>query len=67
LKFDRKTEEPYVEVKIGADEFEKRILILGTSDGVNVEVIKGLSLDDEIKVWNKAKKSEEKGDPDPRN
>ena len=26
---------------------------LGISDGINVEVISGLSIEDKIKVWNK--------------
>jgi HlyD family secretion protein len=56
LKFDRKTEEPYVEVKNSDGKFDKRTLKLGTSDGVNVEIIDGLEMEDEIKVWNKAKK-----------
>merc|ERR1712086_334629 len=55
LKFDRKTEEPYVEVKNSDGKFDKRTLKLGTSDGVNVEIIEGLEMEDEIKVWNKAK------------
>jgi HlyD family secretion protein len=57
LKFDKKTEEPYVEVKVG-DVFEKRDVKLGTSDGVNVEVLSGVTKDDEIKVWNKASKDD---------
>jgi HlyD family secretion protein len=60
LKFDRKTEEPYVEVKNSDGKFDKRTLKLGTSDGVNVEIIDGLEMEDEIKVWNKAKKEDEK-------
>ena len=62
LKFDKKTEEPYVEVKQADGEFKKVTLKLGTSDGVNVEVLEGVTKDDEIKVWNKASKSEEKKD-----
>lgn len=62
LRFDKKTEEPYVEVKTGEDTFEKKTLKLGTSDGVNVEVLEGVTKDDEIKIWNKAsKKDKEKG------
>ena len=60
LKFDRKTEEPYVEVKTGEGEFEKRTLKLGTSDGVNVEVLEGVVIEDEIKIWNKVKKGDDK-------
>ncbi|MCG1036721.1 efflux RND transporter periplasmic adaptor subunit [Polaribacter sargassicola] len=58
LKFDKDTEEPYVEVKTGEGTFEKKILKLGTSDGVNVEVLEGVTEDDEIKIWNKASKSD---------
>ncbi len=59
LRFDRKTEEPYVEIKVG-DKFEKREVKLGTSDGVNVELLSGITKDDEIKVWNKASKDDKK-------
>jgi HlyD family secretion protein len=59
LKFDKKTENPYVEVKIGDQEFEKRDVELGLSDGINVEILKGITAKDEIKVWNKAKKDDE--------
>ena len=62
LKFDRKTEEPYVEIKIGDGKFEKRTLKLGTSDGVNVEIIEGVNEKDEIKIWNKASKSDDKNE-----
>ena len=56
LRFDKKTEEPYVEVKTGEGKFEKKTVKLGTSDGVNVEILEGVSKDDEIKIWNKASK-----------
>ncbi len=62
LKFDKKTEKPYVEIKKGDQEFEKRDVELGLSDGINVEVLKGVGPEDEIKVWNKAKKDDEKKD-----
>ena len=60
LQFDKKTEEPYVEVKTGDQEFEKRDVELGISDGINVEVLSGVTVDDEIKIWNKTSKKEEK-------
>ncbi|WP_299255968.1 efflux RND transporter periplasmic adaptor subunit [uncultured Aquimarina sp.] len=53
LQFDRETEEPYVEIKTGDQEFEKREIEIGLSDGINVEIVSGLTEDDEIKVWNK--------------
>ena len=59
LRFDKKTEEPYVEIKVG-DTFEKRELKLGTSDGVNVEVLSGVTIEDEIKIWNKVSKEDKK-------
>ncbi|MBG7611441.1 efflux RND transporter periplasmic adaptor subunit [Polaribacter sp. BAL334] len=60
LRFDSKTEEPYVEVKKADGTFEKRTLKLGTSDGVNVQILKGLKMEDEIKIWNKTTKEDEK-------
>lgn len=56
LRFDKETEKPYVEVKIGENDFEKKELELGVSDGVNIEVKSGITADDELKIWNKAKK-----------
>jgi HlyD family secretion protein len=64
LKFDKKTEEPYVEVKQEDGTFKKTTLKLGTSDGVNVEVLEGVTATDEIKIWNKASKDDEKKDND---
>mgnify|MGYP005990886337 CR=1 FL=1 len=60
LQFDRKTEEPYVEIKTGDQEFEKKEIKLGLSDGVNVEILEGIGPDDEIKIWNKVSKKEKK-------
>ena len=58
LRFDRKTEEPYVEVKEG-EKFERKTIKLGTSDGVNVEVLSGITKEDQIKIWNKASKNDD--------
>ncbi|CAM1348352.1 efflux RND transporter periplasmic adaptor subunit [Tenacibaculum crassostreae] len=60
LQFDRKTEEPYVEIKTGEQEFEKRDIKLGISDGVNVEILEGITADDEVKIWNKVSKEDDK-------
>lgn len=43
---------PYVEVKTGEDQYERRDIKTGLSDGIIVEVQEGLSSEDEIKVWN---------------
>jgi HlyD family secretion protein len=53
LQFDRETEKPYVEVQVEDQKFERRDIEIGISDGVNVEVISGLTKEDQIKVWNK--------------
>ena len=53
LQFDRKTEKPYVEIQVADQKFERRDIEIGLSDGVNVEVLFGLTEDDKIKVWNK--------------
>ena len=62
LQFDRETEEPYVEVQTEDQKFERKDVEIGISDGVNVEIISGLTEEDQIKVWNKTepiKKGEE--------
>lgn len=56
LQFDKKTDKPYVEIAIGSVEdqkFERRDVEIGISDGVNVEIISGLTEDDLVKQWNK--------------
>ena len=62
LRFEKETEAPYVEVETTQGVFEKRMVELGTSDGVNVEIIKGVVAEDKIKIWNKASKKEEEED-----
>lgn len=64
LQFDKKSETPYVEVETGDQEFEKRDVELGISDGINVEVLSGVTMDDNIKVWNKTSKKEEEEEGD---
>ena len=57
VQFDPKTKKPFVEIKTGDKEFERKDISLGVSDGLNVEVKDGLTYDDEIKVWNQIKSS----------
>lgn len=62
LQFDKDTDEPYVEVKVGEQEFERKDIEIGISDGINVEIVSGISEEDEVKVWNETepiKKGEE--------
>ena len=39
----------YVEVEIGAQEFEKRYITTGLSDGINIQIIDGITENDKIK------------------
>jgi HlyD family secretion protein len=67
LQFDRETEKPYVQVLIDEQEFERRDVEIGISDGVNVEVVSGITMEDKIKVWNKTepiKKGDEESEED---
>ncbi|GMN05989.1 efflux RND transporter periplasmic adaptor subunit [Croceitalea sp. MTPC5] len=53
LQFDKNTNKPYVEVATGEQEFERRDIEIGISDGVNVEIVSGIEKDDQVKQWNK--------------
>ena len=66
IQFDRKTQEPFVEVMIADQEFERRDVKLGISDGVNVEILEGVSEGEAVKVWNRTEKrgDNEKEDDD---
>ena len=63
LQFDKKTEKPYVEVQIKDQEFERKDIETGISDGINVEILSGITIKDNIKVWNKTEE-EKKEDED---
>jgi HlyD family secretion protein len=52
VQYDSKTQKPFVEVETGNQEFERRDVQLGISDGIYVEVKDGITRDDNIKVWN---------------
>lgn len=59
IQFDRKTQDPFVEVMTGDQEFERRDVKLGISDGINVEILEGVVEEDEVKVWNRTEEREE--------
>ena len=63
LQFDKKTEKTYVEIEKQDQTFERVDIEVGISDGINVEVLSGLSMKDKIKVWNQTK-PEKIGDSD---
>jgi HlyD family secretion protein len=53
VQFEKETKEPFVEIEVGNQQFEKKMVELGLSDGINVEVISGVEESDKIKVWNR--------------
>ena len=53
LQYDSKTKKPYVEIETSSQKFERKNVKLGISDGVNAELISGVSKSDKIKVWNR--------------
>ena len=62
LQFDKETDKPYVELSVGDQQWERKDIEIGISDGVNVEIVSGLTESDKVKIWNKTepiKKGEE--------
>ena len=57
VQFDKDTKAPFVEIKNG-DGFDRKDITLGVSDGIHVEIIKGITKDDAIKVWNEIKEDD---------
>ncbi len=55
IQFDPETKAPFVEIATGDQEFERRDVELGISDGIFVEVKSGLTASDSVKVWNAIK------------
>jgi len=55
IQYDAETLMPFVEIETGDQNFERREVTLGISDGLIVEVLSGLKEGDQIKVWNQLK------------
>lgn len=53
VQYDKNGQTPFVEVSTGSNQWERRDVKLGLSDGLNVEVIEGVQESDELKLWNK--------------
>ena len=53
LQFDRRTQQPFVEIEISNQNFERKDIEIGWSDGIKVEIISGIEMNDKIKIWNK--------------
>ena len=52
LQFNRITDKPFVEIKLDNGSFISRNVEVGISDGINVEILKGVNENDNIKAWN---------------
>ncbi len=53
LQFEKESDTPFVEIERKGQKFEKKEIETGISDGINIEILSGLTLEDNIKVWNK--------------
>ena len=52
LQFNRITDKPYVDILNEDGSFVSKDVEVGISDGINVEILKGINEGDKIKVWN---------------
>ncbi len=52
LQFNRLTDKPFVEIKQQDGTYKIKNVKIGISDGINVEILDGVTENDEIKVWN---------------
>jgi len=66
VQYDKETKKPFVEIETGEQEFQRRDIETGISDGITIEIKKGISKEDKIKEWNAItvpdKKKEKKED-----
>ena len=63
LQFDKSDEEAFVEIEKSDQKFKRIKIETGISDGINIEILSGLTMNDKIKVWNETK-PEKIGDED---
>ena len=52
IQYDIETKEPFIEIEVSEQNFERRDIVLGLADGINVEIISGLKKDEKVKVWS---------------
>jgi HlyD family secretion protein len=52
LQFNRITDKPFVEIKQEDGSYKSKNVEIGISDGINVEILEGVTENDKIKVWN---------------
>ena len=59
IQYDKGNNKSFVEVKQPDGKFKKVKVKLGASDGINVQILSGLTKDSEVKVWNPSDKDKE--------
>ena len=59
LQFDG--DSAYVEVETAEQEFEKRYVETGLSDGIHIELLSGVEAEDKLKLWNRSEPSVPQG------
>ena len=59
LQFNRITDKPFVEIQTENGSFIIKEVEVGISDGINVEILKGVKEGDKIKVWNSIEDEDE--------
>ena len=52
MHYHRITDKPFVEILNENGSFITKEVEVGISDGINVEILKGIKEGDKIKVWN---------------
>ena len=52
MQFNRITDKPFVKIKQKDGTYKTKNVEIGISDGINVEILEGVTENDEIKVWN---------------
>ena len=61
VQYNPETKKPFVEVQSEDQKFKTQPITLGISDGIYVQVIDGLTKDDQVKIWNQIKVMENEG------
>jgi len=51
VQYDKDTKKPFVEIQTADQQFERRDVTLGISDGIFVEILDGVTDADKIKIW----------------
>ena len=58
---------PYVEIQTSDQKFKRKNVEIGISDGINVEIISGINLNDRVKIWNRTQTENLESETDTHN